>query len=81
MTIKALDLLLPIKPIPGIGYIERPGYRKIAISFSESQFHKIRERAIRENKSVSEMVSELCVVGLLDLEDSDALEPTLVPRK
>ena len=81
MTIKALDLLLPMKAVPGVGYIERPGYRKIAISFPEQQFHKIRERAMRENKTISEMVSELCTVGLLDLEESDALEPTLIPKK
>ena len=63
----------------GIGIVERPGYRKIAISFPEDLFNKIRARAEFEHKTISEMVSELCKVGDLDLSESDALEPSLVP--
>jgi hypothetical protein len=80
MTSKAIDLLLPRKPEPGLGIIERAGYRKIAINFPEDLFFKIRDQAIRENKTISEVVTMLCQVGYLDLCESDALEPALAPR-
>lgn len=59
-----------------VGYTDRKGYRKVAVSFPENLFTKISQRAIKSKKSFSETVAELCAVGDLDLTESDALEPT-----
>lgn len=49
---------------------------RVAVVFDEELFDKIRAMAALENKSFSEMVRELCRVGILDLEESDRLEPS-----
>ena len=49
---------------------------KIAVVFPSELFAAIITMAKRENKSFNEMVVELCRVGKLDLEESDALEIT-----
>jgi len=65
-----------IRLMPPVGYSgARIGYRKVAVSFPEALFTKIVDRAIKEKKSFSETVTELCTVGDLDLTESDALEP------
>jgi len=56
------------------GYKES-GRLKIACAFESELFKKIQKQAIKEHKSFSKMVEELCKVGMLDLEESDALEP------
>jgi hypothetical protein len=50
------------------------GDMRIAVRFNDELFKRIKERALTEKKTFSEMVSELCVVGLLDLEESDSHE-------
>jgi len=60
---------------PAIGYSEKTGYLKVAISFPKELFTIIRARAQREQKSFSEMVVDLCKCGELCLSESDALEP------
>ena len=48
---------------------------RVAVIFDEDLFEEIKAQALREEKSFSEMVRELARVGLLDLRESDALEP------
>jgi hypothetical protein len=48
---------------------------KVACSFDTRLFLRIRKRAEKEKRSFTSMVEELCKVGLLDLEESDRLEP------
>lgn len=48
---------------------------RVAVIFDEELFDQIRAQAIKEEKSFSAMVRELCRVGLLDLAESDRLEP------
>jgi hypothetical protein len=57
------------------GYAESAGSLKIACRFDPHTFRKIKAMAAKEGKSFSAMASTLCKVGLLDLEESDALEP------
>ena len=47
---------------------------RVAVQFDEPLFARIKKRALKENKTFSEMVCELCSVGLLDLEDNDQHE-------
>jgi hypothetical protein len=55
------------------GYHPRPGVTKIAIPFPDGLFKEIMIMAKRENKQFSAMVIELCTVGKLDLDETDAL--------
>jgi hypothetical protein len=48
---------------------------RVAVTFDEDLFEEIRLQALREKKGFSEMVRELCRVGLFDLRESDELEP------
>ncbi len=48
---------------------------RVAVVFDEELFTRICAQATKEKKNFSEMVSELCKVGLFDLEESDKLEP------
>jgi hypothetical protein len=49
------------------------GRPKVAVRFTSVElFEKIKQRAEKSNKGFSEQVSELCEVGLLDLDDLDA---------
>jgi hypothetical protein len=56
------------------GYNDKAGFTKIAINFPNELFHDILIMARREGKDFSSMVSELCKVGIFDLEESDRLE-------
>lgn len=47
---------------------------RVAVIFDEELFDKIRVMATKEGKGFSQMVGELCQVGILDLEESDKLE-------
>jgi hypothetical protein len=58
-----------------VGTQGKAGHIKVAVTFPEQLFMDIIAMARREKKDFSEMVSELCKVGKLDLEESDALEP------
>ena len=57
------------------GYHEKRGFTKVAVNFPAELFTDIVMMARRENKDFSSMVSELCKVGIFDLEESDKLEP------
>jgi hypothetical protein len=48
---------------------------RIAVLFTEDLFNQIAAMATVEDKSFSAMVCELCRVGILDLQESDAHEP------
>ena len=56
------------------GYTAKNGFTKVAVNFPDSLFVDILAMARRENKDFSAMVSELCKVGIFDLEESDRLE-------
>jgi len=49
---------------------------RVAVIFDEDLFEQICAQATRERKGFSEMVRELCRVGLLDLAESDKMELT-----
>ena len=63
---------MPMGFRPSSGVDRRP---RVAIIFDEDLFEEIKIQALREEKGFSEMVRELTRVGLLDLRESDALEP------
>jgi hypothetical protein len=44
---------------------------RVAVVFDEELFARIKLRAVREGKGFSEMVRELCSLGLFDLEESE----------
>lgn len=48
---------------------------RVAVIFDDDLFEAIRAMAVKEDKGFSQMVRELCRVGILDLEESDRLEP------
>jgi len=56
------------------GFKERDGFTKIAISFSDELFKLILKRAKHEKKTFNAMVVDLCVIGDMDLTDSDRHE-------
>ena len=58
-----------------VGTRGKPSHIKVAVTFPDQLFMDIIAMARRDNKDFSEMVTELCKVGKLDLEESDALEP------
>lgn len=56
------------------GFRLKQGELQVAIRFQEAMFERIKQRALQENKTFSEMVVELCAIGLFDLEESDSHE-------
>lgn len=58
-----------------IGFRDKPGADpRVAVMFPEELFAKIKTMALKEDKTFSTMVCELCRVGIFDLEESDACE-------
>jgi hypothetical protein len=57
------------------GFREKDHGPKVAVLFTEELFTQITAMATVENKNFSTMVCELCRVGILDLQESDAHEP------
>ena len=57
------------------------GHTQVAVRFPDDLFKAIIAMAKKENKDFNAMAIELCKCGKLDLEESDALEPTPVTRK
>jgi hypothetical protein len=57
------------------GFRDEGANPKVAVMFDEEIFDKIKKMALKERRSFSAMVCELCKVGILDLEESDRLEP------
>jgi predicted DNA-binding protein len=56
------------------GYRNKSGELQTAIRFSDELFERIKLRALKEDKTFSEMVQELCAIGLFDLDESDSHE-------
>jgi hypothetical protein len=56
------------------GFRLKQGELQVAIRFQEVMFERVKQRALQENKTFSEMVVELCAIGLFDLEESDSHE-------
>jgi hypothetical protein len=57
------------------GYRDKTGASpRVAVMFPEDLFAQIKTMAVKEDKSFSTMVCELCRVGIFDLEESDASE-------
>jgi len=48
----------------GIGYSEKPGHKKIAVSLPDDLYARIRMLAVDEHRSMSEMIMLLAAVGL-----------------
>ena len=62
------------------GYRTKTDHKlRIACGFEDKLFKKILREAQKNKKPFSAMVEELCKVGLLDLEESDMLEPVQQP--
>ena len=57
------------------GFSDEAGFKKVSVKFTEQLFKDIINMAKREEKSFNSMVIELVLVGKLDLDESDALEP------
>ena len=53
---------------------------RISATLSKPLFRRLRTRAAKEGKTVSETVAMLCSIGLLDLDECDRFEPELNPR-
>jgi hypothetical protein len=55
------------------GFREKPGGdMRVAVRFdSDELFEQIKLRALHEKRTFSEMVCELCKIGLFDLEESE----------
>ncbi len=62
------------------GVIDKKGHRKVAISFPEGLFKTIDARAKAAKTSFSAEVVDLVKCGLLDVQESEALEPNTETR-
>jgi metal-responsive CopG/Arc/MetJ family transcriptional regulator len=60
---------------PPKGFHVRKGFTKIAVSFPDELFKKIKRRTEKSGLTFSEVVSDLSACGLLDIEDSEMHEP------
>ncbi len=56
------------------------GKLRISATFPRSLFRRLRTRAAKEGKTVSETVAMLCSIGLLDLDECDRFEPEVDSR-
>jgi CopG-like RHH_1 or ribbon-helix-helix domain, RHH_5 len=57
----------------GIGYSEKRGWKKIAVSFPDALYARIRMRAVDEKRSMSEMVARLAEMGMKRPKADDLL--------
>jgi hypothetical protein len=62
------------------GYRTNSGNLRISATLSKPLFRRLRSRAAKEGKTVSETVAMLCSIGLLDLDECDRFEPEVNPR-
>jgi hypothetical protein len=63
--------------------VEHPtkdGNLRIAATLPKPLFRRLRTRAAKEGKTVSETIAMLCSIGLLDLDECDRFEPEVNPR-
>jgi hypothetical protein len=56
------------------------GNFRISATLPKSLVRRLRSRAAKEGKTVSETVAMLCSIGLLDLDECDRFEPEIDPR-
>ena len=62
------------------GQPTKGGNLRISSTLSKPLFRRLRTRAAKEGKTISETVAMLCSIGLLDLDECDRLEPEVNPR-
>jgi hypothetical protein len=67
-------------PKLAMGHPINSGNRRISATLPRSLFRRLRTRAAKEGKTVSETVAMLCSIGLLDLDECDRFEPEIDPR-
>jgi hypothetical protein len=53
---------------------------RVSATLPKPLFRRLRTRAAKEGKTLSDMVAMLCSIGLLDLDESDRFEPEVNPR-
>jgi hypothetical protein len=64
-----------------VGHPTKHGNLWIAASLPEPVFRRVRTRAAKEGKTMSETIAMLCSIGLLDLDECDRFEPELNPPR
>jgi hypothetical protein len=64
-----------------VGHPTKHGNLRIAASLPEPVFRRVRTRAAKEGKTMSETIAMLCSIGLLDLDECDRFEPGVDPRR
>ena len=67
-------------PKLAVGHPTKDGNLRIAATLPKPLFRRLRTRAAKEGKTVSETIAMLCSIGLLDLDECDRFEPELNPR-
>ena len=63
-----------------VGHPTNAGNLRISATLSRPLFRRLRRRAAKEGKTMSETVAMLCSIGLLDLDECDRFEPEVNPR-
>jgi hypothetical protein len=63
-----------------VGYPTNSGNLRISATLPKTLFRRLRTRAAKEGKTVSETIAMLCSIGLLDLDECDRFEPEIDPR-
>jgi hypothetical protein len=56
------------------------GNSRVSARLSKPLFRRLRSRAAKEGKTMSETIAMLCSIGLLDLDECDRFEPEVDPR-
>jgi hypothetical protein len=67
-------------PKPPLRHPTKDGNFRIAATLSKPLFRRLRTRAAKEGKTMSETIAMLCSIGLLDLDECDRFEPEVNPR-
>jgi hypothetical protein len=62
------------------GHPTDDGKLRISATLPKPLFRRLRTRAAKEGKTLSDTVAMLCSIGLLDLDESDRFEPDVNPR-
>jgi hypothetical protein len=62
------------------GHPTNAGNLRISATLSKPLFRRLRTRAAKEGKTMSETIAMLCSIGLLDLDECDRFEPEINPR-
>jgi hypothetical protein len=63
-----------------VGHPTKDGDLRIAATLPKPIFYRVRARAAKEGKSMSETIAMLCSIGLLDLDECDRFEPEVKSR-